>query len=136
MKTVIAIFTALLVTTTANAGTRENIMFSPIAAEIVSVTALCPANAMCITDGTVITLSFQPSSACSEITMEYAVDEKSNVVDVTAVEKIDTKMTCIAVVPGATVETLSLPMVFPPMTLNFVGTDVSYEILPEEVNHN
>lgn len=136
MKTILAIFTSLLLTATANANTRQDIIFQPIAGEIVSVKPLCPVNAMCITDGTVIELRFYPTNACSTIVMNYAVDEKTNIVDVTATEQINTKMTCIAVVPGPRSEVLSLPMVFPPMTLNFVGTDVSYEILPEDVDYN
>lgn len=136
MKTIVALFTSLLVTATANAGTREDVIYKPVSGEIVSVKPLCPVNAVCITDGTVIEVRYYPTSACSIITTKYSVDDKSNVVDVTAVEQIDTKMTCIAVVPGPRSETLSLPMVFPPMILNFVGTNVSYEILPEDVDYN
>lgn len=136
MNTVLAIFTSLLLTTTANADTRQDIIFKPIAGEIVSVKPLCPVNATCITDGTVVEVRFYPTSACSIINMTQTTDNKTNTVEVTATEQINTKMACMAVVPGPVVETLSLNMVFPPMTLNFVGTDVSYEILPEDVDYN
>lgn len=138
MKSVITFILALLVTHTATAntkiGTRQDIIRTAVAGEIVSVNSLCPPNAVCITDGTVINLKFELVSACANLSLKYTVDEATNTVNVSAIEEVNAKMACIMVVPEPRMESISLVMVFPPMTLNFVGTGVSYDILPSDVN--
>lgn len=139
MKTVFTFIAALLITHTATAqnkiGTRQDIIRTAVAGEIVSVNPLCPVNATCITDGTVINLKFQLQSACGNLSLKYTVDEATNTVNVTAFEEVNAKISCIAVVPAPRLESLSLVMIFPPMTLNFVGTAVSYDILPDDVTN-
>lgn len=135
MKSVITLMIGLLLTNTALAGngTRQDILRTAIAGEIVSVKALCPADVTCITDGTVINLRFQLVSACGKLSLKYTVDRATNTVDVQAIEQVNAKQACIAVVPDPIEESITLVMMFAPMTVNFLGTDVSYEILPEDV---
>lgn len=138
MKTVLALvsFVFFAQTAVAAGGTRQDIVRKSISGEILSVKPLCPTNAVCVTDGTVLEVQFLPQSACSDITVKYEQDEKSQLVNITAVEAINVKEACIAVLPEPKIETISLVMMFPPFVVNFVGTDVSYEILPEDVDYN
>lgn len=137
MKTVLALVSFVLFTQTAfGAGTRQDIVRKAIAGDIVSVSPLCPINATCITDGTVLQIEMYPASACSKISFKYEQDNDTKVINITAVESQNLKEVCIAVMPAPRSETISAIMLFPPFVVNFVGTAVSYEILPEDVNYN
>lgn len=137
MKTVFALLTLVLITQTAFAsGTRQDITRQAIAGEIVSVSPLCPINGTCVTDGTVLDVALYPSSACSQISFKFEQDNESKVINITAVESENLKAVCIALLPEARMEKISAIMMFPPFVVHFVGTSVSYEILPEDVNYN
>jgi hypothetical protein len=137
MKTISTLLALVLITQTAFAsGTRQDIIRTNIAGDILSVSPLCPVNFTCITDGTVLDVALYPTSACSQISFKFEQDSRTKVINITAIESQNLKGVCIAVVPEPRMEKISAIMMFPPFVVNFVGTSVSFDILPEDVNYN
>ncbi len=100
-----------------------------ISGQLVNVRPLCPPNAMCITDGTLIELKFEPADVCSKIDFKYEIDSKDrNLILVTATEERRLLTACATVMPEPHFESIALNMTFPPIKIVFQGTQDSIEI--------
>jgi acetate kinase len=136
MKTIITLlFVSFSALSTASAS-NVDVEVSPIDGEITSVNRLCPIDAICVTDGIVLDVTFAFKNGCADLaSFSYEVNKDTNTVNITATQEEQTNAVCAAVYTERT-EKISLVMMFPPMTVNFVGTPTSVVILPEDVNNN
>ncbi len=136
MKRNMAFIFLLMWINTAAADTADNRIQRALVGEVVYVHALCPPYVVCVTDGTAIGLNFQLTCADAYFSFNYSVNPSNASVDIEAIEELDPGVSCLDPVPEMRFEAITLNMVFPSFTLNFLGTGVSYPILPENVTRD
>lgn len=97
-----------------------------IAGQIINVEPLCPANVMCITDGTVLTVRYTLPSGCYNLSpVSWSATEGQVVL--TASQTGSEDLICIQALIEVD-EKVSLVNIFPPFVVQYYGTDVAEEV--------
>ncbi len=137
IKTMVFMFMFMLMgMNIAKADTAENRIQRALVGEVVYVHALCPPYVVCVTDGTAIGINFQLTCADASFSFSYTLNPATSSVDIEAIEELDPGLSCLNPDPETRFEAITLHMMFPSITLNFLGTGVSYQILPENVTRD
>ncbi len=136
MKRNMAFIFLLMAINTAAADTAYNSIQRALVGEVAYVRALCPSNAVCVTDGTAIGINFQLTCADASFSFSYTLNSATSNVDIEAIEELEPGVSCLDPDPEMRFEAITLNMMFPSVTLNFLGTGVSFQIIPENITRD